>query len=390
MQNTHFITLSTPSIAGREWEYVKQCLDTGWISSAGSFVGRFEDEIAAYVGVQHAIAMSSGTAALHLALVVAGVEPQDEVLLPDLTFVATANAVRYIDAHPVFIDVHPKSWQISPEVLGEFLESKCKVVDGQCVNTLTGRRVRALLPVHLLGHPCDMDRLTEICAGYNLTVIEDNAEGLGSLYKDRATGSFGTLAALSFNGNKIMTCGGGGMVLTDDPELAQQVRHLSTQARVHAAEYSHDAVGYNYRLTNIAAALGVAQLERLPEMLERKREIADRYRRELIKEPGLEFFEEWGPVRSNFWLCAVSVVPETYGKSSARVRADLKNLGIEASPLFQPLSLQKPYRDCLRWGGDASVRIYERALCLPSSAHLTAEQQGRVLDALVRSATNGN
>ena len=249
---------AVPHLAGNEWKYLKECLDTNWVSSVGPFVDRFEREVAAYVGVPHAVATVNGTAALHVALLAAGVRPNDEVLVPALTFIATANAVSYCGAQPVFLDSEEVSWGLDAGKLADFLSRECAVKDGQVINRATGRVVRAVLPVHLYGHPFDVDAVLEVAGRYPLTVVEDAAEALGARYRGRAVGCDGLVSCLSFNGNKIITTGGGGMVLTRDEKMAARVRQLTTQARTDAIEYIHEETGYNYRLTNLQAALGVA------------------------------------------------------------------------------------------------------------------------------------
>jgi perosamine synthetase len=251
---------AVPHLAGNEWKYLKECLDTNWVSSVGPFVSRFELEVSAYVGVDHAVATVNGTAALHVALLAAGVRLGDEVLVPALTFIATANAVTYCGAHPVFLDSEALSWGLDADKLADFLSRECAIEDGQVVNRASGRIVRAVLPVHLYGHPVDLDAVLEVTRRYPLAVVEDAAEALGARYKGIAVGCHGLVSCLSFNGNKIITTGGGGMVLTRYPEVAARVRRLTTQARTDALEYIHEETGYNYRLTNLQAALGVAQL----------------------------------------------------------------------------------------------------------------------------------
>src|SRR5262245_23809249 len=268
------VPLSVPHLAGNEWRYVKECLDTSWVSSAGGFVTRLERVLADRTGRAHGVATSSGTAALHTALVVAGIGADDEVLMPALTFIAPANAARYVGAWPVFVDVEPDHWQIDPGKLAEFLERECQWRDGALWNRTSGRRVRAVLPVDLLGHPFDADPILDLARSRELIVIEDATESLGARYKNRSVGRLGDLACFSFNGNKIVTSGGGGMIVTDDTNWADRARYLTTQAKDDPIEHQHGDVGYNYRLTNVQAAIGVAQLEQLDDHVERKRFIA--------------------------------------------------------------------------------------------------------------------
>ncbi|RME03545.1 MAG: aminotransferase DegT, partial [Deltaproteobacteria bacterium] len=254
-----FIPLSIPKLAGNEWRYVRECLDTNWVSSVGAFVERFEREVAARVGARYGVATASGTAAIHIALLVSGVGPGDEVLLPTLTFIAPANAIRYVGAVPLLLDVDPVTWQLDPEKTIDFLEKECRWQEGRLVNRTTGRRVRAIMPVHILGHPVDLDPILEVARKYELTVIEDATESLGARYKERHVGNLGDIGCFSFNGNKIITSGGGGMIVTNDETTARRARYLTTQAKDDPIEYVHGELGYNYRLTNLQAALGVAQ-----------------------------------------------------------------------------------------------------------------------------------
>ena len=281
-----FIPLSVPCLAGNEWAYVKECLDTNWVSSVGAFVDRFEGMAAAALGVGHAVATMNGTAALHIALKLAGVEADDEVVVSDLTFIAPANVVRYLGAWPVFVDAEPRYWQMDPQKLRDFLRKECDFAGGTLKNRHTGRRVAALLPVHILGHPCDMDPILEEAGAFGLPVVEDATESLGVRYNGRPAGSFGRMACLSFNGNKILTTGGGGMLVTNDAELARRARHLTTQAKDDTVEYIHGEVGFNYRLTNVLAAIGVAQMEQLESHVADKRATAEDLYGGALPDPG--------------------------------------------------------------------------------------------------------
>lgn len=302
-----FIPLSVPEISGREWDYVKECLDTGWVSSVGTFVDRFEQGLAARVGVPFAVATVNGTSALHMALLAAGVEPEDEVLVSDLTFIAPVNAIRYVGAHPILVDAESDYWQMDPERVKDFLEKGCDSKGGVLRNRTTGRRVRGLLPVDVLGHPVDLAPLLELARRFDLRLVEDATESLGALYRGRPVGGNAELACISFNGNKVITTGGGGMILSRREDWARRCKYLSTQAKDDPIEFVHGEVGYNYRLTNVLAALGCAQLERLDDFVEIKRRIAATYLRELPAIPGLECNREasWG--RSIFWMFTVLV-----------------------------------------------------------------------------------
>lgn len=373
------IPLSVPQLAGREIEYLEQCVETGWVSSAGPFVERFESELAAYVGASHAVAVVNGTAALHLALVGCGVRPGDEVLVSDVTFIAAANAARYAGAIPVFIGPERNYWQIDVEAVREFLQTRCSRRDGVTVNSATGRPVRAVVAVHILGHPVDLDPLLEICGEYRLRLIEDCAESIGARYKGRRLGTFGAAAAFSFNGNKVMTCGGGGMVMTNDAALAQQVRHLSTQAKEDSPEYVHDQVGYNYRLTNVQAAVGCAQFEQLEGMLARKREIAAAYREGLDHIEGISVMREAPYAWSTDWLTTIRVEPAGFGMDSRALLRHLAAHGVQSRPLWQPMHLSPAQRGAEHFRCEFSAELYATALSLPSSAGLTREDQQTVI-----------
>ncbi len=373
---------AVPHLAGNEWKYLKECLDTNWVSSAGPFVPRFEREMAACLGVPHAVATVNGTAALHVALRAAGVEPGDEVLVPTFTFVATVNAIVYCGAHPVFMDSEAVSWGMDPEKTADFLARECLVKDGRVVNRGTGRVVRALLPVHLYGHPCDVDPLLDFCRRYPIALVEDSAEALGAEYRGRRAGADGLLSCLSFNGNKIITAGGGGMVLTRDAGLAARVRSLTTQARGDALEFVHDEVGFNYRLSNLHAALGVAQLEQLPAFLASKRATAAFYQEALGGVEGLHVFTEAPWARSSYWMPSV-LLDEARSRD---VRALLRGLnadGIQARPLWRPLHLQPVFHLAQTYRLELAERLYARGLSLPCSVGISHDERQAVVDGLL-------
>jgi perosamine synthetase len=378
-----------PHLGGREWEYVKECLDTNWVSSSGPFVDRFERMLADYVGTKFAVATSSGTAALHVALLVAGVEPDDAVLVSTLTFIASANAVRYVGAWPVFIDAEPDFWQIDPQRVIDFLEKECRWHEGRLINKTSGRRVKAVLPVHILGHPCDMDPILEVARKYNLAVVEDATESLGSKYRGKMVGRLGDIACFSFNGNKLITTGGGGMLVTDDESWARKAAYLTTQAKEDGVEYIHHQVGYNYRLSNIQAAIGCAQLERIEQHVAAKRRIAASYRDLLEGVPGLAPMGEASWAHSVFWLFSMLVDRESYGMDSRALLEGLALQGIQARPLFQPLHLSPAYEGAQPYGGEVAERIYRDALSLPSSVGLGGPELERVTDALARCRSVG-
>jgi perosamine synthetase len=380
------IPLAVPHLGTREWTYVKEALDTNWVSSVGPFVDRFERETAALVGAERAVAVSSGSAALHVALLLAGIGQGDEVIMPSLTFIAPANAVAYLGATPVFVDCEPVYWQLDIEKVGEFLEKECRVEHGRLVNRATGRRIGALLPVHVLGHPVDMEPLLELAARYDLPVVEDAAEAVGASYRGRAPGTFGLVGCLSFNGNKVITTGGGGMMLFADPLLADRAQYLVTQAKDDALEYIHGAVGFNYRLSNVLAAIGCAQLEILERNVDAKRRIAQTYTEAFADVPGLTPMREAEWAHSTFWLYTVRVDPRRFGADSRTLLRRLAGRGIQSRPLWQPLHLSAPFAGSTAYRCETAVAVESEALSLPSSAGLEPEDQARVIAAVLDEA----
>lgn len=381
MSARRVIPNAEPYLGGKEWEYVKQCLDDNWVSSGGAFVGRFERELAAYVGVPHAVATVNGSAALHVALLAAGVGSDDEVVLPSLTFVASAGAVVHCGAHPVFLDSEPVSWGLDPARLEEFLTRDCEARAGRVVDRTTGRRVAAVMPVHLYGHPCDLDPLLALCRSWSLPIVEDAAEALGALYRGRPVGCNGLAGCLSFNGNKVITTGGGGMVLTRDEALAARARALTTQARTERLEWVHAEVAYNYRLTNILAALGVAQLEQLASFVASKRRTAEHYQTALGRLDGVTVFREAPWARSSYWMPAVLLESRRCGDVRALIR-DLNADGIEVRPVWHPLHRQAPFRGARTGPIEVADRLWDRGVLLPCSVGITAEQRQTVVEAL--------
>ena len=376
------IPLSVPELRGNEWKYIKECLDSNWVSSAGPFVERFEESLADYVGARHAIAASTGTAALHIALLVAGVQPDDEVLVSDLTFIAPANAIRYVGAWPILVDAEPRNWQMDTgRVLG-FLEGECDWIDGKLVNRATKRRVKAILPVHILGHPVDVDPILEAAEKYQLAVIEDATESLGAQYKGRNVGNLGHVGCFSFNGNKIITTGGGGMLVTNDPVVAARAKYLTTQAKDDPIEYRHNEIGFNYRLTNIQAAMGCAQMELLDEFVEIKRNIARSYAAGLARVEGITTMTEVSHARSAYWLNTVLIDEAKYGEDSRTLMRRLGSQGIQARPLWEPLHKSLAHQSAQIIGNQVAEDLNRRALSLPSSVGLSDEQLAIVVDAI--------
>ena len=371
---TQPIPLAIPHLGGNESEYVHQCLSAGMVSSVGEFVPRFEREFAAVVGARHAIACASGTAALHVALQVAGVTPGDEVFVSDFTFMASVNAVSYLNARPVLVDSETDTWNMDPDLLRDELNRR---------RTAGEPMPKAVELVHVLGQPAATDRILAIAEDFGVAVVEDAAEALGATVGLKHVGTFGRLGAFSFNGNKIMTTGGGGMIVTDDPELAARAKHLTTQAKIEGLGYLHDEVGYNYRLTNVAAALGVAQLEQLPQFLARKRSIANRYDAALADLDDLTLPPRLPSSHSTYWLYSVLLGPMDGGPATRdAIMADLRAVSIDARPLWRPIHLQPPYAGVKTLGGAVGQDLFARGLSLPCSVALTDDQQNRVLDVL--------
>ena len=373
------IPLAEPEISGNEWKYVKECLDTGWVSSAGEFVHRFEAECAAYSGASHAIAVANGTVGIHLALRLVGVRRDDEVIVSNMTFIAPVNAISYCGAHPVLVDTSPIDWQIDPEKIARFLRLECEVRNGECFNTKSGRRVRAILPVHTLGLACRMDLITELAKEFHLAVVEDAAEGVGVRYKGRHVGTFGDVGVFSFNGNKIITAGSGGMVLTNDRKHAEYARYLTTQAKDDPLEYVHNEVGYNYRLTNVQAAIGVAQLERIEEFVERKRSIARTYSDAFSGVRSLTLMPTSTDVEPTYWLYTVLLAEDTTLDRRKQVLRELNEAGIGARPFWHPINGLLPYRSNRAVEIEHSTSLYTRGLSLPCSVGLKPEDLDRCI-----------
>jgi len=378
------IPLCVPEIHGNEWSYIKECLDTNFVSSVGPFVDRFESELALRIGTKYAVATASGTAALHISLLVAGVQPGDEVIVSTLTFIAPVNAIRYVGAWPVFIDAEPDFWQMDPEKLNEFLVNDCHVVHGELHNRSTGRRVRAIMPVHILGHPVDMDPVLEAAHRYGLPVIEDATESLGAEYKGKPTGHIGGIGCFSFNGNKIITTGGGGMLVTDNPDWALKAKYLTTQAKDDAFEFIHNEVGFNYRLTNIQAALGCAQLEQLDDNINSKRRIADTYRAGLTGTLGVTLMKEADWAFSIFWMYTILVDPVRSGMDSRGLMRRLAEQNIQARPLWQPAHLSPAHRGAYAVNCSNAERLNQQAVSLPSSVGLKHLEQERVINTILK------
>jgi aminotransferase in exopolysaccharide biosynthesis len=360
-----FIPLHAPVFRGNEKKYLTDCIDTTFVSSVGKYVDRFEQMCAEYTGAKYAVAAVNGTAALHVALKLSNVGPEDEVLTQALTFVATANAISYTGAQPVFIDVDRDRMGLSPAALRSFLTTHAEVKDGACINTHTGRTIKACIPMHTFGIPCRIDEIQKICREYNIVLIEDAAESLGSFYKGQHTGTFGAFGTLSFNGNKTITCGGGGMLLTNDEDLARAAKHITTTAKVpHKWEYVHDVAGFNYRLTNLSAALGCAQMEQLDDILANKRETAEIYQQFFQQAAGPAFVKEPAECRVNYWLNAL--VMESPEERDRFLEAT-NEAGVMTRPIWRLMNELKMYKGYQSDSLSNSKWLEERIVNIPSS-----------------------
>lgn len=366
------VALHEPNFSGNEWIYLKECLDSTFVSSVGKFVDRFEADLATYTEAKYAVAVVNGTAALHVGLRLAGVQVGDEVLIPTLTFVATANAVAYCGATPHFIDSELSTLGVDPRKLREYLNGHTRQEGGLCINFETGKVIRAIVPMHTFGHPVDIEGLLAVANDFGIVIVEDAAESLGSYYQDRHTGTFGQLGTLSFNGNKTITTGGGGAILTNDEALARRAKHLTTTAKLpHAWDYFHDEVGYNYRLPNLNAALGCAQLERLPEMLLAKRALFNAYTETFSSIQGLKLFAEPDQCRSNYWLQTI-LLDEKSADSRNDILLATNNAGYMTRPAWILMHQLAAYQGCPRMDLTVAESLSRRLINIPSSCSLGA------------------
>lgn len=375
MNNTKNIPLSVPVTCGNEWKYVKECLDTGWVSSIGGFVDKFEQDISRYLRSRFAIACSSGTSALHISLILAGVGAGDEVIVPTITFIAPVNAVRYVGGRPVFMDCDDYL-NIDVDKLEEFCQNECDFVNGKLINKRSKARIKAIIPVHVFGNPVNVERIMGISSRFNLKVIEDAAESLGSYYKrgeykGKMTGSVGYVGCLSFNGNKIITTGGGGMIVTNIEKHYEKAKYLTTQAKDDPRFYIHNEIGYNYRMTNLQAALGCAQLEQITKFLKIKRKNYEIYRKYIDQIDGLTLIGEPEYGFSNFWLYTLVIDKEKYGLSRDELMNKLLVNNIESRPLWLSNHLQKPYAGFQNYKIEKANTISKKILNIPSSITLS-------------------
>ena len=364
------VVLHEPCMRGNEWNYLKECLDTNFVSSVGQFVDRFEADLAAFTGARHAVAVVNGTAALHVALQLAGVQPGDEVLTPALSFAATSNSIAYCGATPHFLDSEERTLGLDARAAREYLAGITELRGGVCVNRTTGRAIRAIVPMHCFGHPVDIESLLALAHDFRLEVVEDAAESLGSYYHGRHTGTFGKLGTLSFNGNKTITTGGGGAILTNDATLGRRAKHLTTTAKVpHRWEYRHDELGYNYRMPNINAALGCAQLEQLPRLLEAKRNLHTRYAAAFAGIRGARLMDEPEDCRSNFWLQALLLDAAHEGERDA-VLAATNDAGVMTRPIWVLNHRLPAFAAAPRMPLTVAQSLERRVINIPSSAQL--------------------
>jgi dTDP-4-amino-4,6-dideoxygalactose transaminase len=366
------IYLSPPDVGAEERRMLLEAFDSNWIAPTGPDLDAFEQEFADRIGVEDAVALSSGTAALHLSLALLGVQPDDDVLVPSFTFVATASAVTYLRANPVFVDSSPSTWTIDPSLVAEELADRAR----------KGRLPAAVVTVDLYGQCADYDDLSTLCDEYGIPLIEDAAEALGATYRDQPAGSFGQAAVFSFNGNKIITTSGGGMLVAKSAELVGRARHLANQARDPFPHYEHSMIGYNYRLSNLLAALGRAQLKGLDRRIQRRRQINHLYRSALGDLPGISFMPIADYGEPNWWLTCIMIDPEQFGADCEQVRLALESVDIESRPVWKPLHLQPVFKDIRTIGGGVCATIFERGLCLPTGSGLSAGELTRVVEAI--------
>lgn len=362
-----FIPLHEPRFVGNEKKYLNECIDSTFVSSVGKFVDQFEAEVSKYTGAKYAIATVNGTAALHIALLMAGVERDDEVITQSLTFVATCNALSYIGAHPVFVDVDNETLGLSPEKLDHFLSNNTEIIKGECINKTTKRKIKAVVPMHTFGLPIQIDELIAICSKYKMKVVEDAAESLGSYYKEKHTGTFGLLGTLSFNGNKTITTGGGGMIITNDETLAKRAKHITTTAKIpHRWDFEHDMIAYNYRLPNLNAALGCAQMEMLPDFIERKRKLASLYRSFFNAKPQ-QFIDEPKHTKSNFWLNAL-ILSDLDERNAFLEQTN--NNGVMTRPIWKLMNNLTIYSSAQKGNLENAEWLEDRVVNIPSSVRI--------------------
>lgn len=380
-----FIPLSVPNLKGKELEYVTQAVETEWVSTGGPFVNNFEKNVAVYAKCKGAVSCQNGTSGLHIALEVCGVTKNDEVIVPTLTFIAAVNPVKYIGAEPIFMDCDD-SLSMNVEKLNSFCEKECSFINDKLINNSSNKHIKALIIVHVFGNMADMDGIIEVANKYNLKVIEDATEAIGTYYidgkyKGRHAGTIGDVGVYSFNGNKIMTTGGGGMIVSNNQEYLERAKHLTTQAKSDELYYTHDEIGYNYRMTNLQAALGLAQLEQLEDFIKVKKENYDFYKMEINKIPGLKILDFKKNIRPNYWFYALEIGKE-YPLNRDQVIKYLASRKIQARPIWGLINDQKPYLDCQSFSISKAKVYLEKIVNIPCSSNLTREDAGYVIDCL--------
>ncbi|MBW3003739.1 LegC family aminotransferase [Candidatus Woesearchaeota archaeon] len=362
------IPLCVPNIKGNEQHYVKECIETEWVVD-GKYITLFEGKVKGYVGSKFAVACANGTSALHISLIISGVKNDDEVIVPTITFIAPVNVVKYIGAHPIFMDCDDY-YNMDVNKLKQFIEEECEFSNDKLINKTTKKQIKAIIPVHVFGNPVDMDPLMDLAQKYNLTVIEDATESLGSRYKGKFTGTIGNIGCFSFNGNKIITTGGGGMIVTDNQEVAEKARYLINQAKDDGVRYVHHEIGFNYRLSNVHAAIGVGQMERLSEYIEIKRQNFQKYR-ELLKDADIKLTEEPEYAESNYWFYAIKLGSSFDKESLIKLFSDNK---IQVRPLWAPIHIQKPYQDCQAYKIEKALELWNKTINIPCSINITDEE----------------
>ncbi len=380
------IPLSIPSIKGNEWKYVKECLDTEWVSSAGKYVDLFEQKIAEFTGAKYAIATVNGTAALHISLIIAGVKADDEIIIPSLTFIAPINVVKYVNANPLFMD-SDQYYNIDSEKTLEFIKNRTDFKNGFTYNKKTGNRISAIVPVHVFGNAVWLDELVPLCKERNIKIIEDSTESLGTRYtkgdfSGKHTGTIGVFGTISFNGNKIITTGGGGMILTDNEEYAKKAKYLTTQAKDDEVRYVHNEVGYNYRMTNVLAAIGVAQLERIDEYIEIKKTNFLKYKSATEKIDGLTLADVPDYANNNYWMYGLQIDKNVYPFDRESLMQKLGECKIQTRPIWHPNHLQKPFNNCENYKIDNTLKLVDKTLNIPSSVNITDDEVQFVIEKL--------
>ena len=369
------ILLSSPNISGNEWKYIKDCLDTEWVSSVGSYVDKFEKSLSDFTKSKFSIATSSGTSALHISLILSNIKENDYVIVPNITFVASLNSISYVGAKPILIDIDKRTWQMDLKLLIQFLEINTKMLNGKCYLKKNNKRIKAIMPVHVLGNILDMEKLVDICKNFNLKIIEDSTEALGSYYNNKHAGTFGTFGTFSFNGNKIITTGGGGMIITNDEYLAKKAKHLSTQAKSDSFEYFHDLIGYNYRLTNIAAAMGLAQMEKIDSFIKRKHYIKNFYIKRLKNLGDIEFQKLEKNSNPNWWLFTIKT-----NKKNELLKVLNKN-NIQARPFWVPMNNLPMFKNEIYISNnDYSKNIYDSCISLPCSTNILDKELEKICE----------